>query len=61
MSWLERGYHGHMRYLPERADAYRHPQAVLAGARSIVMLAMDYRTRRPPSPRCGEIGKEIEK
>jgi epoxyqueuosine reductase len=45
--WLEAGYAGEMRYLPERATAYEHPRHVLPGARSILMLAMNYR----PSPR----------
>ena len=42
--WLERGYAGQMRYLEDRADLYRDPQSVLAGARSVMMLALPYRT-----------------
>lgn len=42
--WLERGYAGQMKYLEDRADLYRDPQSVLAGARSVMMLAFPYRT-----------------
>src|SRR5688572_6239228 len=42
--WLERGYAGEMTYLPNRAAAYEHPRGVLENVRSIVMLALNYRT-----------------
>jgi epoxyqueuosine reductase len=45
--WLAAGYAGQMHYLPERAAAYAHPDRVLEGVRSLVMLAMDYRTAEP--------------
>lgn len=45
--WLEAGYAGQMQWLPERAEAYAHPRSVLEGARSVVMLAMNYRTADP--------------
>lgn len=45
--WLARGYAGEMGYLEERRAAYDHPRHVLEGVRSIVMLAMDYRTEQP--------------
>lgn len=47
--WLATGYAGEMRYLAEREAAYEHPQSVLAGVRSIVMLAMNYK-HEPPAP-----------
>ncbi len=40
--WLEAGYAGQMHYLAERLDAYRHPDHVLEGARSLLVLATDY-------------------
>jgi epoxyqueuosine reductase len=43
--WLEQGYAGEMQYLPRRAAAYQHPDHVLAGVRSVVMVAMNY---KPP-------------
>lgn len=51
--WLQSGYAGQMHYLSERALAYEHPQAVLEGVRSVVMLALVYRTRKAQSPRTG--------
>ena len=45
--WLNAGYAGEMTYLADRARAYADPTAVLADARSVVMLAMNYRTAEP--------------
>lgn len=45
--WLAAGYAGQMHYLADRRDAYDDPWHVLDGARSILMLAMDYRTAEP--------------
>ena len=44
VEWIELGYAGEMRYLVDRVEAYRHPQSVLDGVKSIVMLAMQYYT-----------------
>jgi epoxyqueuosine reductase len=52
--WLAAGYAGEMRYLTDRAEAYGHPRHVLDGVRSILMLAMVYRTAEPKPPREGE-------
>ena len=52
--WLAAGYAGQMRYLADRREAYSHPRYVLDGARSVVMLAMSYRTAEPVEPRAGE-------
>ena len=43
-----------MRYLNDRAEAYEHPRHVLDGARSILMLAMDYRTGEPSPAQAGQ-------
>src|SRR5438874_2448143 len=45
--WLSAGYSGEMHYLTNRRDAYAHPRHVLAGVRSLLVLAMNYRTRAP--------------
>jgi epoxyqueuosine reductase len=45
--WLERGFAGEMRYLPDRAAAYEHPQSILDGVRSLLMLALPYATDAP--------------
>jgi epoxyqueuosine reductase len=52
--WLAAGYAGQMHYLADRREAYRHPGNVLDGARSIVMLAMNYQTAAPAEPRAGQ-------
>lgn len=57
--WLAAGYAGEMGYLAEREAAYAHPEGVLAGVRSVVMLAMPYRTDepRPPEPGQGRVAR----
>lgn len=52
--WLEAGYAGQMRYLADRQEAYEHPRHVLDGVCSILMLAVNYRTEEPQSPRAGQ-------
>ncbi|MEX0642204.1 MAG: QueG-associated DUF1730 domain-containing protein, partial [Pirellulales bacterium] len=52
--WLAAGYAGQMHYLADRHDAYADPTHVLNGARSIVMLAMNYRTATPVAPQPGQ-------
>jgi epoxyqueuosine reductase len=51
--WLTAGYAGEMHYLSERREAYAQPDSVLSGVRSIVMLAIDYRTLEPSAPQAG--------
>jgi epoxyqueuosine reductase len=43
--WLQRGYAGEMKYLhdPRRQD----PQAILPGARSLIVVAMNYNSGQP--------------
>ena len=45
--WLDRGYAGEMRYLhdPRRSD----PRRVLDGARSVIVVAINYNTPHPPA------------
>lgn len=52
--WLAAGYAGQMDYLADRRDAYRDPELVLPGARSVVMLALPYLTAEPKNPQPGE-------
>jgi epoxyqueuosine reductase len=49
LSWLERGFAGEMHYLPRRQQAYSHPEHVLVGVRSVVMVAMNYKTDATPT------------
>jgi epoxyqueuosine reductase len=53
-AWLAAGYAGQMDYLAGRREAYHDPQRVLEGAKSVLMLAMMYRTADPVSPSGGE-------
>jgi epoxyqueuosine reductase len=52
--WLAAGYAGQMHYLADRRQAYRDPNRVLDGVRSIIMLAMNYRTATPTAPVTGQ-------
>lgn len=52
--WLAAGYAGEMSFLEKRADAYEHPDAVLSGVRSLVMLAMPYRTQQSQPTTAGQ-------
>ncbi|MEN6451047.1 MAG: QueG-associated DUF1730 domain-containing protein [Thermoguttaceae bacterium] len=45
--WVADGCPGEMRYFADRLDAYRHPDRVLPGAKSVLMLGMNYRTVEP--------------
>ena len=47
--WLANGYAGEMHYLENRAAAYSHPHHVLDGCRTLLMLALPYRTNEPSS------------
>jgi epoxyqueuosine reductase len=43
-SWLGRGLHGDMRYLERQAPKRMDPSLILADARSLLVLAMNYHT-----------------
>ncbi len=47
--WLAADYHAGMAYLERREEAYTHPQHVLEGAHSVVMLAINYKQTPPGS------------
>jgi epoxyqueuosine reductase len=53
-AWLEAGHAGQMRFLWDRAALYDHPSNVLEGARSIVMMSLNYLTRNPRLPGSGQ-------
>jgi len=52
--WLSAGYAGEMQYLVDRVDAYRHPNSVLEGVQSLVMLGFNYLAGQPKAPAAGE-------
>jgi epoxyqueuosine reductase len=41
-SWIDEGAHGEMGYMQRGAEKRRDPQLVLPGARSVIVLAMNY-------------------
>jgi len=51
--WLDAGFAGEMTYLKTRRDAYRHPDSVLPGVRSVVMLALNYKSAGTPDTGSG--------
>jgi epoxyqueuosine reductase len=52
--WIGQGYAGEMRYFAERRDAYRNPNLVLGGVKSVLMLGMNYRTVEPIEAEAGQ-------
>jgi len=52
--WLASGRAGRMTYLAERRAACRHPRHVLDGARSLLMLAVGYRSVEPAPAEAGQ-------
>jgi epoxyqueuosine reductase len=59
LEWLELGYAGEMQFFRDRQQAYRHPRHVLDGARSLIVLAMNYGTSLPvpTGPGMGRISR----
>jgi epoxyqueuosine reductase len=41
--WLDSGFAGEMDYMHRQADARQHPQSILPGVRSVVMVGMNYK------------------
>ncbi len=52
--WLAAGCAGQMQYLADHRDAYHDPNRVLDGVRTVLMLAVDYRTAEPAPATAGE-------
>lgn len=48
--WIANGYAGEMDYFANRLDAYRHPEHVIEGVRSLLMLGVNYRSVEPVEP-----------
>jgi epoxyqueuosine reductase len=48
-AWLDRGFAGEMSYMQRHAQARRHPSAVLAEVRSVVMVGMNYKPQESRS------------
>jgi epoxyqueuosine reductase len=52
--WLAEGCAGQMHYFADRIDAYRHPNAILEGVKSLLMLGMNYRSVEPANAGPGQ-------
>ncbi len=55
-AWIEQGFAGEMHYIPRREAAYEHPRHVLEAVRSVIVVAMNYRTEEP-LPRQANAGR----
>ena len=53
-TWLDNGFSGTMEWMPNRRDAYAHPENVLPNVRSVIMLAKNYKSSDPAAPESGE-------
>jgi epoxyqueuosine reductase len=53
-AWLSAGYAGTMNYFQERLAAYEDLNLVLPGAKSLLVLAMPYKTTEPVEPSVGQ-------
>ncbi|QEF99379.1 Epoxyqueuosine reductase [Stieleria maiorica] len=51
--WIESGYAAGMNYFADRLDAYRHADGVMAGTKSIIVLAYPYPADSDPSTHDG--------
>ncbi len=53
LEWLSHGHAADMQWMERRSEAYRHPDSMLPGTKSVIMLAMNYHdgTERPSGPK----------
>jgi epoxyqueuosine reductase len=58
--WIQRGFAGSMSYIPKRVAAYQHPNSVLEGCKSVVMLAVPYASHPLTKPRKSSEGVSSE-
>lgn len=57
--WCDAGYAGEMRYIERRRNAYEHPDAVLHGVRSVVIVGLNYSGAEPEPlpPNAGRVSR----
>jgi epoxyqueuosine reductase len=55
--WLDNGYHGEMAYLQRNAHKRVDPDQVLAGAKTVIALAVSYQADAPPASPTGASGQ----
>ncbi|OYP35849.1 tRNA epoxyqueuosine(34) reductase QueG [Rhodopirellula sp. MGV] len=59
VEWIDSGYNASMEYFPDRLEAYRNPCGVMAGAKSILVVASPYAAspRAPCEPGHGQVAR----
>jgi epoxyqueuosine reductase len=56
--WLQRGFAGGMTYMQRHAEARRHPESILPGVRSVVMVGMQHENIPPGAgPLLGRVAR----
>ncbi len=48
--WLDRGFHGKMEYLERYYEQRADPRVLLDGAKSVIVVALNYHQSPPPKP-----------
>lgn len=49
LEWIDNGHSADMKWVERRKDAYRHPNGVMPGTRSVIMVAMNYHDGERPN------------
>jgi epoxyqueuosine reductase len=49
LQWIENGQNADMQWVERRKEAYRHPDGVMQGTRSVIMAAMNYNDGAVPA------------
>jgi len=58
--WLDQGFQADMAYMERQAEPRRHPESILEGVRSVVMVAAVYgqpEAEGPPKPDSGKVAR----
>jgi epoxyqueuosine reductase len=55
--WLSRGFHGEMKWMARDPEQRTDPQKLLAGARSVVVVGMNYYTEHEHLERPGKVSR----
>jgi len=49
LQWIENGHNADMQWVERRKEAYRHPDGVMQGTRSVIVAAMNYNDGATPA------------
>lgn len=52
LEWMSRGYAADMDWMARRQDAYRHPDGVLPGTQSVIVVGLNYQNGNETTPGC---------